>query len=719
MLFPEEDSEHLKQWLVTRLGQTSDADADVLADYVLALLSNDGDTETVRNLCMAEIPDFVQDNPTQFISDLFDAIHYKSYLPGAPAPPQRQTSMPFAPPTGPSSMPPFGVHYGGQNGNRKRAFNERGDGDVQDRGMGMENGRVYKQPRRGMPGRGGYGDFNGRGGFNGRPPHGNGPSIEQSLLPAIDPNNPPDPMALMMAIQNMGQSMGFPITAPLPGQGPPAQKAPRRGRCRDYEQKGFCARGNTCMYEHGENSIWVPPGQTPDEYDPSNATLMTGVEGNGMGSPGAFNNYRGNDRGRGRGARGDRGHGNAGRRGGRAEFSSDRPNFDRAKTTIVVENIPEESFSEEAVREFFSQFGEIVDVSMRPYKRLSIVKYDSWDAAQAAYGSPKVIFDNRFVKVYWYTTPDALPQPPASATSANGAPKRETNSQGPVPARDTDEPMIDPEEFARKQEEAQKVHDEKAKKKLEMEAARKELEKRQEELNRVRAEETRKLKEKLEAKAKLNGDAGAPTDAKTSQTEALKAQLAKLEAEAASLGLPGLDQPLPDEGYGYRGRGGRGRGYRGRGTFAPRGFRGGRGRGGAPFVGGGAYKLDNRPKKIAVSGVDFTEMGSDEALRSHLLGIGDFTSLDPTPSTTTITFKDRFTAEKFMNSAHDEIPGVGKVEMKWVTEPLPTPVKREEGEVDMKDVGAERVREREIKREEREREENLDYEVAGDEDYIG
>ncbi|EHK97354.1 putative Uncharacterized RNA-binding protein [Glarea lozoyensis 74030] len=486
MLFPEEDSEHLKQWLVTRLGQTSDADADVLADYVLALLSNDGDTETVRNLCMAEIPDFVQDNPTQFISDLFDAIHYKSYLPGAPAPPQRQTSMPFAPPTGPS-----------------------------------------------------------------------------------------------------------------------------------------------------------------------------------------------------------------------------------------IENIPEESFSEEAVREFFSQFGEIVDVSMRPYKRLSIVKYDSWDAAQAAYGSPKVIFDNRFVKVYWYTTPDALPQPPASATSANGAPKRETNSQGPVPARDTDEPMIDPEEFARKQEEAQKVHDEKAKKKLEMEAARKELEKRQEELNRVRAEETRKLKEKLEAKAKLNGDAGAPTDAKTSQTEALKAQLAKLEAEAASLGLPGLDQPLPDEGYGYRGRGGRGRGYRGRGTFAPRGFRGGRGRGGAPFVGGGAYKLDNRPKKIAVSGVDFTEMGSDEALRSHLLGIGDFTSLDPTPSTTTITFKDRFTAEKFMNSAHDEIPGVGKVEMKWVTEPLPTPVKREEGEVDMKDVGAERVREREIKREEREREENLDYEVAGDEDYIG
>jgi RNA-binding protein 26 len=221
------------------------------------------------------------------------------------------------------------------------------------------------------------------------------------------------------------------------------------------------------MYEHGENSIWVPPGKKPDEYDPSNAGLMTGVETNGMGSPGAFNTFRGNDRGRGRGApRGDRGgaHGNASRRGGRAEFSSDRPNFDRSKTTIVVENIPEEQFSEEAVREFFSQFGNILEVSMRPYKRLSIVKYDSWDAAQAAYSSPKVIFDNRFVKVYWYTNLDALPQPPASATGSNGTPaKRENGSQGPVPARDTDEPMIDPEEFARKQEEAQKAHEEKAK----------------------------------------------------------------------------------------------------------------------------------------------------------------------------------------------------------------------------------------------------------------
>lgn len=39
----------------------SDADADVLADYVLALLRHDGDIEDVRKLCEEEIQDFLRD----------------------------------------------------------------------------------------------------------------------------------------------------------------------------------------------------------------------------------------------------------------------------------------------------------------------------------------------------------------------------------------------------------------------------------------------------------------------------------------------------------------------------------------------------------------------------------------------------------------------------------------------------------------------------------
>jgi RNA-binding protein 26 len=351
--------------------------------------------------------------------------------------------------------------------------------------------------------------------------------------------------------------------------------------------------------------------------------------------PASFETFRGNERGRGRGRgslRGDRGglNGNTGnRRGGRAEFSSDRPNFDKTKTTIVVENIPAEKFSEDSVRDFFSEFGNISEngITMKAYKNLAIIKYDDWASAKAAYSSPKVIFDNRFVKVYWYTNDESLPRPPAVAgTSQNG-----NGTPVPSKAQEPSEPPMDIEEFTRKQQEVQKAHEEKMKKKAEMETAQKELERRHEVLLKKQAEEKRKLMEKLAAKSNTqpvtdqNGTSTTPADEKkpTSQTEALKAQLAALEAEAKSLGL---DTALPDDtSWGYRGRG-RGRGvYRGRGAFVPRGGRGFdrggyRGRGGAPYSGGGnVYKLDNRPKKIAMTGIDFTNPDKDESLRQYLL----------------------------------------------------------------------------------------------------
>jgi len=605
-------------------------------------------------LCEAEIPDFLKEDSTVFVQDVFDAIHYKTYLPGA-APPPPRPSIPFAPPLGPSALPyggpgMVGAPLGPQNGSRKRSYNDRGDGDPQDRGYqpgGDLNGRFYKQPRRsgnmgGPMGRGNFENFsNGRGGFQGRPPAANQQAAPPQGfmprmptpppgMPPIDPNNP---MAAILAMQAMGFPVpglpSFPQANSSANRGPAPAMKQKKQRCRDYDLKGFCARGNTCMYEHGQDSIYVPPGSAGDEYDPSNSSLMTGIESSNGTPAGAFNHFRGNDRGRGRGGpRGDRGgqFNNPNRRGGRAEFSSDRPNFDKSKTTIVVENIPEERFSEDEVRAFFSEFGDIVEVSMRPYKRLAIVKFSDWNAAKAAYSSPKVIFDNRFVKVYWYTDQESLPQPPAVPTTKGSNGENGNGTPIPTAGRTTSEPQIDIEEFTRKQQEVQKAHEEKMKKKQEMEAARKELEKRQEELLRSQAEEKRKLMEKIAAKSGKSASPAGPesgtpaaSDAKSSaQTEALKAQLAALEAEAQSLGI---DTSLTDDSWSGRGRG-RGRGgYRGRGAFVPRGYRGGyRGRGGATFgAGPSTYKLDNRTKKVGLTGIDFSDPEKDESLRQYLL----------------------------------------------------------------------------------------------------
>jgi RNA-binding protein 26 len=197
-------------------------------------------------------------------------------------------------------------------------------------------------------------------------------------------------------------------------------------------------------------------------------------------------------RGRGRGGRG-------GKKGGaRASFSAEGPVHDRSKSTIVVENIPEENFNEDEVRAFFSQFGEIVEVSMQPYKHLAVVKYDKWASANAAYRSPKVIFDNRFVKVFWHKDDGAK----SSSKHGDGGSSKINGDKSSAPVEA--EPEIDMEEFQRRQEEAQKQHQDRETKRVELERQRQELEKQQQELLARHREESERLKARL---AEKSGDA--------------------------------------------------------------------------------------------------------------------------------------------------------------------------------------------------------------------
>ena len=369
------------------------------------------------------------------------------------------------------------------------------------------------------------------------------------------------------------------------------------------------------------------------EYDPKNSVMLDitrmSTDTNGHGKMSGLRGS-GPNRGLGRGRGGDRG-GIANSRRNRAEFSYNGPNHDHSITTIVVEQIPEEHFDEQAVRGFFSTFGSIGEVTMQPYKRLAIVKYDDYGSARRAYDSPKVIFDNRFVKVYWYKPENA---------DAAGVPANGDTSKPSVDVSGGEEQSYDKQKFERDTMAAQKRLDEKKSLLRETEAKRQALEKQREDLARRQADEKRKLMEKLAAKGNLKDmdiDSSSPSseltklstngsgDGKVSaQTKALRAQVAALEAEARSLGL---DSVLTEDPYAYRGRGrGRGRGsYRGWEAFGGRGTsfdssRGGfRGRGGYRGGRGSSfYNLDNRTRKVGVTGITF-DIDKDEALRQYLL----------------------------------------------------------------------------------------------------
>lgn len=123
-----------------------------------------------------------------------------------------------------------------------------------------------KQMRRG--GRGGRADaFAPR---NGRPA-----SLSFQNMPMPPPFDPKDPLAAIMAMQAMGLPP-LPGMPPLPQAGSPnvypqfggqtlsPSRGPRRNtlreRCRDYDEKFYCERGDACPYEHGTDRL-VASGQ--------------------------------------------------------------------------------------------------------------------------------------------------------------------------------------------------------------------------------------------------------------------------------------------------------------------------------------------------------------------------------------------------------------------------------------------------------------------------
>jgi len=680
MHFDESDSQPLKIWIVKKLEDISDADSDVLADYVLALVKTDDPEVVAKANCVDQLKDFLGDSTEIFVNQTFQAIATRTYDPSArPTTANRPTAPVYAPPRRASFEPP---KFPSES--RKRSYH---DWDME--GVEQQNGRIQsyesgdrpmKQARRG--GRGGYEPRGARQSqqvarmYGGLPP-----PLQLPPLPTPPPGMPPlDPDDSMAQFMAMAQIMGFPLP-PLPTAGPPPAingygQQQTGQRCKDYDTKGFCARGVSCPYEHGDNPYIVPQ---IDEYDPNNAAMFP--------APARTGHFDTSPTSRGRG--GMRGQGRAGWRGGskRAEFSHIGRNHDRSITTIVVEQIPVERFDEQSIYEFFSNFGNIEKVELQAYKRLAIVKYDSNEAAQAAYDSPKSVFDNRFVKVYWYK-PETLLRPmngyhapPAAAHEAMDVEMHQQEEPD-----EPDEPAFDPEEVAARQEAAQRKHEETKRQREEGIKQRQELDKKL----RTMEQERKKLADLL---AKKTGKSAldANGEEESEHKKGLREQLAKLEAEARGMGIDpdnmsvnGGSFESPHENgngyspYSYRSRGGyRGRTPRGRGYYQPS-YRGGGYAGYTPRV-KPTMSLDNRPKTVSVMFQDGGYEGHEEALRQYLMFNGlETATLSKHPDrsdSALVAFQQRYEGENLMAAAEglgplaaSNLPAqLGKVELGWYT----------------------------------------------------
>ena len=301
----------------------------MLADYVLALVRADTPEPELRLNVIENLEDFLRpsellyfalkgllsfsevliqavsfSDTAAFVDSVLMSIHTRSYKPGYISSHTSPLASPtFAAPTGPVGVYPQMSPQGGYSKSlpqsRKRSYNDRmEDESASDPHYGRSE-RQIKQIRRGgsRVDRGGAFSRQGsRGGLHtsGSPPN---QSPQHPLgfptMPAPPSGLPFDPNDPMMAMMTL-QAMGLP---PLPGMPPisqvpsptgyssyvdqrsPGSDPPTRNkinaRCRDYDTKGFCTRGNLCPFEHGNDHIVVPgqDGRQESAITLSNANI--------------------------------------------------------------------------------------------------------------------------------------------------------------------------------------------------------------------------------------------------------------------------------------------------------------------------------------------------------------------------------------------------------------------------------------------------------------
>jgi RNA-binding protein 26 len=722
MLFDEAHTDDIKAWLTSELGPICDADPEVLADYVLALLKHEGPEEELQSMLTEQLEDFLAAETEPFVTKVFAALTDKSYLPQAQAQhAQESDNAQLAASESTSSLT--------ADASRKRRADD--DADASTRSPPRQSRRVHDSSAASE-------DPAARGRErDSRERHDNGDANGAS------------------------------------GEG--SRREPRKQLCRDYHNKGFCPRGDKCKFEHSSsvlpgapnprqqpapyhlmgpgpggpsNGMQGPPmmfqgapyGMPPQGWHPSmgpapgmpggptppGAPSQTpGMNGdaqnlaNRMGHPQQGPDAGGFAMGAPFNGPGGRGGGMGGRGRGRGggppgTFQSSR----RSNTTLVIENVPADSLDLIKVNEYFKKFGTITNISIDQPGSKALVSYSQPGEAKAAHESPDVIFGNRFVKVYFQRLDEAAgtaptPRPPPSA--AGHAPgSHGAHRGGFVPGKSSNVYHARPPTGGAgagaaaggMSEERKKLFEDQRTKQAALDAQLAE----QKSLlanfgnkdlsaddKKATMAKLKKLGEEIKAsteavKAAVEALQAAPKDAGSSaggdagnwkaekekrEKEQLDRELElhakgteagsttdelkkKLESLKAEAASLGIDGA---QQYGYGGRG------RGRGGFVPRG------RGGyAPYARGGgtanrSLRIDNRTTRIKIESLP--EGVDADKVRAHFAAFGELDSFDPAAAT--VVYKARNSAEQAIR-AGAEIADVGAVKLSWIQPPPTEPV---------------------------------------------
>ncbi|XP_016335914.1 RNA-binding protein 27-like isoform X3 [Sinocyclocheilus anshuiensis] len=307
----------LKSWLAKLLEPICDADPSALANYVVALVKKDKPEKELRALCADQLDVFLQKETTGFVDKLFECLTTKNYL-GTPAA-KEESKIPVQKLE--EKEEPSHVEDDRDNRRRRSPLRNRSDfnesrarddrrrddrkrreldrhgksgesyRDRHERRGGSSRGRSYSRSRSrsrsSSRGKSREREHNQR-----RAEHRSKFEPERKDIEPYNPSsahmgNPhhqqthPPPLLPLPLPQHQFHSSGSPVvpnavTVVAPAHLPDStteswstyftnhtdgktfnKSNTLKHRCRDYDEKGFCIRGDLCPFDHGNDPLIV------------------------------------------------------------------------------------------------------------------------------------------------------------------------------------------------------------------------------------------------------------------------------------------------------------------------------------------------------------------------------------------------------------------------------------------------------------------------------
>ncbi|CAF0868030.1 unnamed protein product [Adineta ricciae] len=434
-----DDEGALRDWLVVTLEPICDAEPIALARYVLALVAKDKPLDKLRENCVDRLEVFLDRATKDFVDQLFDAIRNRKYITDG----KKENVQPK-----PSENI---VELSDSQQQQNVPSSSSKDEEIQSNTIPTTSSS-YSAKRR----------YSSRRNDNHKRPSPGSPAAKRSQRTyshsSTDSSSPPSPAT--------------------------GSKIP----CKDFfDNKGFCALGDTCPYDHGSNilaleqqnyySSYQPYDnsslhfhqqynpETPDlKYDshpipsmysrqpapPGQRTLVTVVTNaeplpleqrlrhNESGGPMPRTKrhvtttpYPTDKRAQQRDQGKHDGYHNRNRR--RPWQKSDSSSSGAA--TLEIRKIPAESNTISRLNEHFSKFGTVtnVQIAFDGSPDSALIAYGTFQEAETAYKNPEPLFNNRFIKIFWHNPNKAqnssnptLPAPDANTTKKPTTPSNPT-----------------------------------------------------------------------------------------------------------------------------------------------------------------------------------------------------------------------------------------------------------------------------------------------------